>query len=295
MTRTRLSRRRSGSLPHLLLAGRRQVGFTLIELLVVISIISLLMSILLPALSQAREAARTTSCQSLIRQRGVAVMSYAADMNERLPHTLLDQGRGLEGQWFEYLVASYMNASAPTPTFNSSNSTWSVDNTNSKSFWCPSSPITGKRGWGLYYGGDAAWGQSDGYSGALYHLYRDGDGTAIGQTVISYFSKPMATPYQYCDDLKFPSSVGGPTANGIYNQSNSWHNRNAQSWLRPTIFLDGHVKALSDARYTDGQTHDPGGNASLRMLRQGPYSTYHLGSGGGSPRHKPFEFFLEEY
>lgn len=54
-------------------------GFTLIELLVVISIISLLMSILLPALRQARQSARSIQCLASIRQCGLGVIAYAED------------------------------------------------------------------------------------------------------------------------------------------------------------------------------------------------------------------------
>ncbi|HAI13299.1 MAG TPA: hypothetical protein DCM28_16445 [Phycisphaerales bacterium] len=62
-----------------------QGGFTLIELLVVISIISLLISILLPALGKARKSSRMISCQSNIRQLGVWAFTYAADNKGILP------------------------------------------------------------------------------------------------------------------------------------------------------------------------------------------------------------------
>jgi prepilin-type N-terminal cleavage/methylation domain-containing protein/prepilin-type processing-associated H-X9-DG protein len=63
---------------------RRQRAFTLIELLVVISVIALLIGILLPALKQARERARTVVCQSNLRQLSMAMFTYATDY-EQIP------------------------------------------------------------------------------------------------------------------------------------------------------------------------------------------------------------------
>ena len=56
---------------------RRLKAFTLIELLVVIGIISLLMSILLPVVSQVRKAAQEVVCQSNLRQFGMGAQMYA--------------------------------------------------------------------------------------------------------------------------------------------------------------------------------------------------------------------------
>jgi prepilin-type N-terminal cleavage/methylation domain-containing protein/prepilin-type processing-associated H-X9-DG protein len=57
-------------------------GFTLIELLVVISIISLLISILLPALAKARDSATSIKCASQLKQLAVAEHTYAEDNND---------------------------------------------------------------------------------------------------------------------------------------------------------------------------------------------------------------------
>jgi len=63
----------------------RRHGFTLVELLVVIAIIALLMAILLPALSRARESGRRAKCLSNLRSLTQSVHWYANDCNSLIP------------------------------------------------------------------------------------------------------------------------------------------------------------------------------------------------------------------
>ena len=60
-------------------------GFTLVELLVVIGIIAVLIAMLMPTLSRAKESTRRIQCMSDLRQLGNAVMMYTQEFKGRFP------------------------------------------------------------------------------------------------------------------------------------------------------------------------------------------------------------------
>ncbi len=81
---------------------KHRFGFTLIELLVVIAIIAVLVALLLPAVQQAREAARRAQCKNNLKQLGIAIHNYM-EANRYLPPSasvdLSSTTTGNNGSW----------------------------------------------------------------------------------------------------------------------------------------------------------------------------------------------------
>jgi prepilin-type N-terminal cleavage/methylation domain-containing protein/prepilin-type processing-associated H-X9-DG protein len=92
---------------------RLKGGFTLIEMLVVIAIISILASMLLPALGKAKEQGMSIKCVSNLHQIGLAMMMYGDDSEDRLPVSYASIGDPNGGNWTNSTFTPWTRALSP--------------------------------------------------------------------------------------------------------------------------------------------------------------------------------------
>lgn len=84
--------------------GATRVGFTLVELLVVMAIIGILVSIILPAVQQAREAARRAQCKNNLKQLGLALHNFESQHQTLPPGWLVTDWEEAEYGWAAFLL-----------------------------------------------------------------------------------------------------------------------------------------------------------------------------------------------
>lgn len=147
-----------------LIAAQRK-GFTLIELLVVIAIIGVLVALLLPAVQQAREAARRTQCKNNLKQFGLALMNFHETKRRGFPTSddegwghWLDEGEGTTQPSWHIVVLPYLEQVA---MYNYTQQNPSPNNTDIPSIHgvkvlpytrCPSDPYEPGNPWTNYAG-----------------------------------------------------------------------------------------------------------------------------------------------
>jgi prepilin-type N-terminal cleavage/methylation domain-containing protein/prepilin-type processing-associated H-X9-DG protein len=218
----------------------RTRGFTLIELLVVIAIIAILAAILFPVFGRARENARRASCQSNLKQVGLAFLQYTQDYDERLP-LIADGPPGnttIGGTETLARWNPYQNFGATTVNFSMRQSSLQPYLKSAQIWVCPSD-TNGARSGNSYAGNGCAFdstqtaGTRPGFSLAAFE--------ETSKWVLLGEEAPFAeAATSSTDDAYFSLAAGNYFSTRHLETSNF-------------AFIDGHVKAMRPERaFADG-------------------------------------------
>ena len=225
------------------MSTRRNInGFTLIELLVVISIISLLIAILLPALGNARKAARNVQCQTQVRFLMTASLLYTQDYHGYLSS---------HSSWWNYLYEYGLK--------KVQRSGYSI-----KTPACPEYMPHATSSWGKEYGGHSSNGNA--------HIRPKSGST---QYKIDNLTAPLSKLVLFWDDLQKNNNFQGGYPTNNWHNGGSWYDFAFRHNNALNIsLLDGHVATLS------GNAPQRAGSSRSYLVSRDFHPDYYWESGG---------------
>ncbi|MAX24054.1 MAG: hypothetical protein CMJ19_06065 [Phycisphaeraceae bacterium] len=230
--------------------SHRTKAFTLIELLVVISIISLLIAILLPALGAARKSARRIKCIAQMKQQGMALVLYAADFNDFPPLSDSNSQRVGQVQTMKYIHnLDYGDVPSRVPYRQPFSSVLACPSSGAESglsnMAIYNNYTFNRRVIRYYNSSSQTWNDSSGYGGRYELPWR-----------LSNFQYPSGDIYAFCswratnpDSSLTTEGFNDWTSTHPFHQSNRMNNA-AQGVYREhmqgtnLVHVDGHVESF---------------------------------------------------
>ena len=225
-------------------------GFTLIELLVVIGIISVLISILLPSLGNARKSARDLLCQTKMKQIGTGIQLYMDDQKDPRFLNIRPRNPAVRDHWAAVRQLEYVMGVDPSEVNGQF-----VGAVPQPVYLCPSAiggssvldPIT----------------RADMESGATINVMDINQDGTLDYISEYWFNDSRRQPYQ-----NFPSKehgVSNQLIRGLEHPEEVVWVADAVDWIprhqgkTNFIFGDLHIETLSEQYYWNGDVHDPYG------------------------------------